>query len=137
MTALTQARNTPERRGDILAFPVGAASKGYAGSMVVLNAGYAVPGSTATGLIAVGRAEEDFDNTSGSSGIITVKVRRGTFKFTNHATDPVTAAQVGADCYIADDQTVAATSATSTRSRAGIVTAIESDGVWVQIGLGL
>lgn len=44
---------------------------------------------------------------------------------------------MGADCFIVDDQTVAKTNGTNTRSRAGIVAAVDADGVWVQIGLGL
>ena len=136
MAALTKARNTPMKNGDIFAFPVAASAVGFAGSIVMLDGGYAKPGATAVGKVVVGRAEADFDNTGGSAGALSVEVRRGIFKFTNHATDPVVAAGLGADCYIADDQTVAATSGTNTRSRAGIVTAIDTDGVWVAMGIG-
>lgn len=99
MAALTSPRNTVQRAGDVLAFPVKAATTIHQGCLVVLDAGHAAPGRVATGLVAQ--------------------------------------ADVGADCYVVDDQTVARTSATNTRSRAGIVVAVEPDGVWVQIGLGL
>lgn len=138
MSALSAARNTPERQGDILGFPVGAAKTVYQGSLVVLDAGYAEPGNTATGLVAVGRAESTVDNAAGSAGDLSVPVRRGVFKFANSASaDLIAQADVGADCYIVDDQTVAKTHGTNTRSRAGVIVAVDSDGVWVQVGLGV
>lgn len=137
MAALTAPRNTSERGGAVLGFPVKANAKIFVGALVVLSAGFAAPGSVATTLIAAGRAEETADNTGGADGAITVQVRRGTFKFGNSAsTDLIAQADVGADCYIVDDQTVAKTNGSNTRSRAGKIVAVESDGVWVQIGLG-
>lgn len=138
MAALTAARNTKERIGEVFDFPVAASVKIHQGSLVALNAGHAAPGATATGRIAVGRAETTADNTSGAAGAIAVPVKRGIFKFGNSsAGDLIAQANVGADCYIVDDQTVALTSATNTRSIAGKIVGVDSDGVWVQIGLGL
>lgn len=136
MAALTAPRNTPQRVGEIFALPVKAATTIHQGSIVVVDAGYAAPGRTATGLVAAGRAESGA--VAVAAGSATVEVRRGIFKFGNSAAgDLIAQADVGADCYIVDDQTVAKTNGTNTRSRAGIVTAVEPDGVWVQIGLGL
>lgn len=138
MAALATARSTRERAGEVFDFPVAASTKIYQGGMVALSAGYAAPGATATGRIAVGRAEETADNTSGSAGAITVRVKRGVFKYGNSsAGDLIAQADVGADCYIVDDQTVAKTNGSSTRSVAGKIVGVDSDGVWVQIGLGL
>lgn len=138
MTALAADRNTKQRLGDIGEYPVKASTKCYQGGIAVLNAGYAAPGTAATGLIAIGRFEETADNTSGAAGAIKARVGKGTFLFGNSAAgDLIAQADVGADCYIVDDQTVAKTSATSTRSRAGKIVAVESAGVWVQIGLGI
>ena len=131
MAALTQDRNTPEREANFLVLPMAAGAIIYAGSLVAVNAsGQAVPGSTATGLTAAGRAEE-YKKNSGVDGAETIKVRRGVFKFQNSGTDAV-ALPLSA-CYIVDDQTVAATNGTNTRSAAGKALAIEADGVWVQI----
>lgn len=136
MTALAQSRNTPQRSGDVHDFPVAAATTVHQGGLTVLNAGYAAPGTAATGLIAVGRAEETA--TAVSAGDATVRVKRGTFKFANSAAgDLIAQADVGADCYIVDDQTVAKTSGTNTRSVAGKIVAVDSDGVWVSVGLAL
>ena len=135
MTALTAARNTIERAGDVVGYPVKTNVKALQGGIAVLNAGYAAPGTVATGLIAVGRFEETADNTGGANGAISVQVKRGTFKYGNSsAGDLIAQADVGADCYIVDDQTVAKTNGSSTRSVAGKIIAVDADGVWVKIG---
>lgn len=135
MAALTAARNTPERAGDVLGYPVKASVKPIQGGIAVLNAGYAAPGTTALNLVAIGRFESTVDNTAGANGAETVEVKRGTFKFGNSsAGDLIAQADVGADCYIVDDQTVAKTNGTNTRSVAGKIIAVDADGVWVKIG---
>lgn len=136
MTALTTERNTPRLGGDRLEVPVKANTTLYAGSLAVIDAGYAAPGRTATGLVAAGRVEETV--TAVAAGDATASIRPGTYRYANSAsTDLIAQANVGSDCYIVDDQTVALTSASSTRSRAGIIVAVDSAGVWVQVGLGL
>lgn len=135
MAALTTYRNTPEKRGDVLDLPVKAATTVHQGSLVVVDAGYAAPGRTASGLVAAGRAEESA--TAVAAGDAVLRVRRGIFRFGNSAAgDAIAQAHVGADCFVVDDQTVARTNGSSTRSRAGVVTAVDDDGVWVQVGLG-
>ncbi|MDH4122381.1 MAG: hypothetical protein OEV94_11830 [Deltaproteobacteria bacterium] len=134
MAALTTARNTPERAGNDLSLPVAANAKIYQGALVAVNAtGFAVPGSTATTLKAVGRANAQADNTGGADGAVSAKVSRGVFKFSNSGADPIGQANVGGTAYIVDDQTVAATNGAGTRSAAGKIIDIESDGVWVEI----
>ncbi|WP_031438181.1 hypothetical protein [Methylobacter tundripaludum] len=135
---LSAARNTKERLGDIEEYPVKAATTCYQGGMAVLNAGYAAPGTAATGLVAIGRFEETADNSAGAAGAIKARVKRGKFLFANSAAgDAIAQADVGAACYIVDDQTVAKTDGAGSRSRAGHIVAVETAGVWVQIGLGL
>lgn len=133
--ALTADRNTPQlgtgkRRG-----LVAAAQRIYAGALVMMNAtGYLVKGSTATGLVGVGRAEAHVDNSSGAAGAASVDYLPGTFSFLNStATDAITAADIGSVCYAVDDETVAKTHATNTRSPAGIVDGVDDRGVWVRI----
>lgn len=135
MTALVQDRNTPQRASEDFEFPVAAATKIYAGSLVVINSsGLATKGAVATTLKAVGMAKESADNSAGLASAIRVKVKRGTFRFANStAGDLIALADVGADCYIVDDQTVAKTNGTSTRSVAGKIRDVDSDGVWVEI----
>jgi len=133
MTALVADRNTPFKDSLLLAVPVAAGVKIYAGALVAANAaGLATPGATAATLTYLGRAEEQTDNTGGAASAKTALVRRGiAFKFANLAADLVTQASQGKLCYIADDQTVAATNGAGTRSAAGIVQGVEADGVWV------
>lgn len=139
MTALARDRNTPQRRGEDMVLPVAANKVIYSGALVAADAdGNATPGATSTTLRAVGRAEETVINNPGLAGAQTVKVSRGVFKFANDATTPVTAAHIMKDCYIVDDQTVASTdgstsTTSATRSKAGRVLGVESDGVWVEI----
>lgn len=136
--ALAAARNTKERAGDVEEYPVKASTTCYQGGLAVLNAGYAAPGTAATGLVAIGRFEDTADNSAGAAGAIKARVKRGKFLFANSASaDLIAQADAGASCYIVDDQTVAKTDATGTRSRAGIIVGVETAGVWVQIGLGL
>lgn len=133
--ALSKDRNTPARAGDQVSDPVAAGAVIYAGALVVLNGtGYAEPGSTATGLTARGRADEQVDNTGGADGDKTVSVRRGVFRFGNSGADPIDRTHIGGTAYIVDDEIVAATDGTGTRSAAGEIVDVDGDGVWVRIG---
>lgn len=131
MTALAKDRNTPKKDGRLIGYPIAAAKKIYAGSLVVLSAGYAAPGSTALSLKAVGRANETVDNSAGAAGDKTVAVERGVFLFAQDSS--IAQADVGATCYIVDDQTVTKTDGSGTRSAAGTIRGVEAGGVWVEI----
>lgn len=130
---LTEARNTPEIAdlGRTLVLPVKGATKIFDGSLVALNAnGFAVPGDNVAGLTAAGRAEEFVDNSGGADGAVTVKVRRGVFKWSNSSTGPVAAKDVMKNCYIEDDETVTMTAVDT--SVAGKVIGIDGDEVIVE-----
>lgn len=133
MVALIADRNTPRSDGELIDIPVKAAATIWAGSIVCINAaGLAVPGATATTLTAVGRAERRVTN-SGADGSVTVPVRRGAFRFANSAAgDAVTLADYGKQVFVVDDQTVAKTNGTNTRSVAGICRGVDAQGVWVE-----
>ncbi|MDY0212559.1 MAG: hypothetical protein RBR06_06100 [Desulfuromonadaceae bacterium] len=133
MAELTQDRNTMRREGAGLTLGIAASTKVFAGGIACRNAtGYAVPGSTSTTLKALGAFQAQADNSAGGDGGKMAQIRKGTFCFGNSAsTDAITIADIGNDCYIVDDQTVAKTSGTSTRSVAGTVADVDSTGVWV------
>lgn len=137
MAALTKERYITRRDGEGHSDPVAAATKIFAGAITVLNAaGDAAPGSTATGLVPRGVAVATADNSGGSAGDIRVQTRPGVYRFGNSAAaDLIARAEIGDDCYIVDDQTVAKTSATNTRSVAGKIVDVDADGVWVAIGI--
>jgi len=153
MSALTGPR---QRVGTVnkpvmgnVAFPVKANVVIFDGAIVCLSGGYLTKGQTAVGLVAAGVADLTpalpsvtggaSDGVVTSSGDTLVRVEQGVFKFVNStSTDQILQANVGGICYIVDDQTVALTSANGTRSVAGVVMSIESDGnPMVSIGLQL
>lgn len=109
--ALTASRETDERKLELDSFPVAATYIIYAGALVMLNSsGYARPGATATGMIAVGKATQYVDNTDGAAGDENVEVALGCFSFKNSSsTDEIATDDYGKLCYIVDDQTVALT----------------------------
>ncbi len=134
MTAMSTARQIVEKEDVFSTAPVKGSTTIHQGALVVMDAGLAVPGKTATGLTVLGLATYAVVN-AGADGAEKVTAKRGTFKFVNSgSTDAITAAAIGKDCYIVDDQTVAKTDGTATRSVAGKVIDVDSDGVWVRVG---
>jgi hypothetical protein len=135
MAALAIDRNTKRRPAIQRNFPLAAGVRIYEGAMVALdNTGYARPArATATDKI-VGRAIFRADNSAGLAGAISVEVENDmACAYGNSAsTDLIALTDIGADCYAVDDQTLALTSATSTRPRAGKIWNVTSDGVWVR-----
>ena len=133
MTALATDRKTPRREGDMRMGGVAAAQTIYLGGIVMRNAaGHLVKASTALGLVGVGVAEERVVN-GGAAGSKSLRYRAGTFLFANSsAADAITLADIGKPAYAVDDQTVAKTSGTNTRSIAGFVAGVEAHGVWIE-----
>jgi hypothetical protein len=134
--ALTADRNSPRHLDDGSRRYGAAVAKIFGGALVMLNAsGYATKGQTALALVGIGRADEQVDNTGGSAGDLNVRVSEGTFVWANSAsTDLITIADIGKVCYAVDDQTVAKSSGSGTRSPAGIIVDVDSTGVHVKMG---
>ena len=127
MAALQAERDTTRKGSEqagvipLLSFKVSTGVTIYKGALVAINAsGFAVPGTISTTLIAVGVAEQTVVAGAAASGTYSVNVRRGTFPFFNLGGDALTQADVGKTCFITDDQTVSKTSATNTKSNAGV-----------------
>lgn len=144
MTALADSRSTQQLGvlpvPDVISAPIAADTVCYAGGLGCLNSsGLAVPGSTATTLRAVGRIRRTVNNAGGSASAKTVEFERGVFKFANSgSTDTIAQADTMNTCYIVDDQTVAKTNGDvgsgATRSSAGKIIKVDSDGVFVLVG---
>lgn len=132
MVALTQDRDTPFRAGRDFEIQAAPNLTFYAGGILALNAaGLGTPGATATTLKALGRVKERV--VSNATDPVTVKYERGVFRFSNStAGDLITAAEIGSNAWMVDDQTVAKTSGSNTRSVAGIIRAVDALGVWVE-----
>ena len=134
MTALDQDRNTPRQEGDLRVSALAAGVLAYAGAIMMRNAaGFLVAGQTATGLVGVGVAQERVDNSAGANGDLTAPYRGGVFRFANSAAaDEITIADIGGLAYAVDDQTVAKTDGTASRSPAGTIEGVDAQGVWVR-----
>ncbi len=132
---LTADRNTLARTGDNRRSLVGAATRIFAGALLMRNAtGHLVRGAVAVNAVGVGRAEEAVDNTLGAAGAASVTWRPGIFLFRNaSAGDLITIADIGRICFILDDDQVARTDGTATRSRAGLIEDVVPQGVWVRL----
>ena len=136
MTALAADRLTKARRPGTWHYGQKGATTIFAGALACLDAnGLAVPGATATTLIPVGRCVRRSVN-AGADSSIRVEVEPGVFQFANSAAgDLVAITEIGKDVYIVDDQTVAKTSGTNTRSIAGKCMDVDANGVWVRVGI--
>jgi hypothetical protein len=136
MPQATRDIDTPRVENAIREFPVAAGARLFAGAIVCINASsLAVRGDVSTTLTAVGRCEEQADNTLGAAGAIRVRAATGVFRYGNSAAgDAITLADVDKACFIVDDNTVAKTNGSNTRSQAGIVRNVDASGVWVEIG---
>lgn len=132
MPALTADRNTPSRDGVVYEGAPASGQTIYKGALVCLNAsGEVVRGAVATTLKALGVAQ---NSTLDAAYNGTIRAKRGVFRFNNSAAgDAIAAADYGATCFIVDDNTVAKTNGSSTRSAAGIVRGVDAQGVWVEI----
>jgi hypothetical protein len=125
--ALTADRNTARAQGDIFQQGMAASVVVYAGALLMRNAaGYLTKGATATGSVGVGRAEERKTGGAGA-GDEKLKFRPGLFWFKNSAAgDAITVAEIGDVCWIVDDETVAKTDGTGTRSIAGFIRDVDA-----------
>ncbi|ROH88659.1 hypothetical protein ED208_12635 [Stagnimonas aquatica] len=127
MTALAQSRQTPERLGNILSITMAAGAHGFLGGMAQVNATGGGDAATAT---AANKTVGVFMADAGPGEAANVK--KGIFAFANSAgADEITKANIGATCYVVDDQTVAKTSDTNARPAAGKVFDVDEYGVWV------
>jgi hypothetical protein len=134
MTALAADRKLEYAEGVEIPFPVDDGDKIYAGAFVCVNAdGYAVPGSDTAGLIFVGVAMEQKDNTLGLDGALTVNCRRrGLIKAILNTA--ISQANVGDNVFLVDDQTVDVAGNCTNDIFCGIIAGyIDSTHAWIDI----
>lgn len=130
--ALTKDRGTPQRANHVRHDPVAASVRIFAGAIVMMNAaGDVVPGSTAVGLKPRGVAQAQADNSAGNAGELSVESRNGCHRFINDGS--ITRADIDANAYVVDDETVADSDGGGTRSVLGKIIDVDGLGVWVDI----
>lgn len=136
MVALTTDRRTARRDNRDYSDPMAANTTIFKGALVMLDAaGNATKGAAAAGQIARGVAKETKTN-GAVAGVEKIATEAGTFRFANSAAgDLIARAEIGDDCYIVDDQTVAKTNGGATRSIAGKIIDVDASGVWVAVGI--
>jgi hypothetical protein len=138
MPLTADARPVHRNDAETFAVPLAADAVAYLGALICrdsADAGLGTPGKVSTTLRPIGVAQEHVDNSGGADGAVSVRVRRGTWRFKNSAAgDAITAADVGATAYVVDDETVAKTNGTNTRSAAGRIEDVDAAGVWVRVG---
>lgn len=106
-----------------VAYTPAAAVQIYLGSIVAISTstGFLNPAAALATLRVVGVSGEKCLG----DGVNKILVERGAHWFTNHGTDICLSTDVGADCYAADDQTVARVN-TGNRPRAGRILSIDA-----------
>jgi hypothetical protein len=135
MAATTLDRNTRIQAGLKRFLPAAAGVVIPVGVIAAIDAsGNLVNGATSTTQRVMGVTQDRIDNTGGLAGAVGGDAHLGTFgPFANSAAgDLIGAADIGADCYVVDNQTVAKTNGGSTRVVAGKVWAVDASGVWVK-----
>lgn len=140
MAALTAPRLVPAKGkcgGPVRVLPMAAATKIYNGGLVMIDAsGNAVAvaaGGTNNALVVAGIAEETVDNSAGSAGDLSIRVRatddESFFGFNNHGSVTVVAADIGKLAHASDDNTVANAASGTTRPLVGHIHSIDADGL--------
>jgi hypothetical protein len=131
VTAATTDRDTLKRLSGRRAYPVAANKSCFLGCLAVLSAGRLQPMTTALNLTCVGVFNQASINADEDT---MVEIERdGEFRFNNSsAGDAIALTDVGADCYGVDDNTVAKTDASGTRSKAGTIVDVDAQGVWIK-----
>lgn len=118
-------------------YKVAADAVGYAGGMACIDAdGYLVPASATAGLSGVvGVLTAGFDNTGGADGDIKAVVEYGGAFLINVGAG-ITAADVGRDAYVTDDQTASDEAGAPARIRIGKILAFldeSTDKAWINV----
>ncbi len=135
MTALTKAKDRPQKVSGIdqtTSVPM-YTQKIWAGALVMVDSsGYgrnALAGASNKGVAGV--AIETVDNSGGSSGDKSIKVRSGRFLMTGTG---FTQASVGSHIYASDNDTVSTTQGTNEPLVGTVEAYVSSTTVWAQIG---
>lgn len=104
------------------------------GNMAAYNAsGYLTNAAATATLRPVGRFASDVDNSAGNAGDLDADVEQGTFAWTNG--DSITIADIGKPCFVSAANTVTKGQGDGSRPFAGIIAGVDTDGVWVAMGL--
>lgn len=140
MTALAQDRNTNRRYVERLLAEdalIAATTTVWNGSLTAANAnGELRPAADVANITVVGVAQRKMVNTTGAAAkcVPPAKVAAGCFKFATTGANALTAADIGKNAYVLDDQTVVRQAGTVNNIVAGVVDSIDPDGgIWIKV----
>ncbi len=139
MTAISVGRERNELfgAGFTADMKVAASTALVMGACLTTLNGYATNAAGALGHRVIGVATRSVDNSAGAAGDKTVPYRTGVFAFENSsAGDAIAQADVGSQCYLVDNNTVAKTSNSNARSIAGTIVGLHGTKVLVLVGIG-
>ncbi len=128
MTALTSKKENKFQVFTSIELP-GKAEQVYQGGLATIDTstGLVAKAFVSTTLIPIGTYAVDQLTTSGQTVLVKLSREvRARWYSNSTSTDAIAAAQLGQDCYMVDDQTVAKTSGSSSRSVAGRVWKVDS-----------
>lgn len=140
MTALTADRLLAYRPVTKIQMPVKAATLIYSGSLVFNDAGYIRGGVPTATTLVLGVADGHYDNSGGGAGAINGDISVGECVPMNNGAggQALANANVGANVYAIDDNTVGVNSAGGTLPVAGKLVRIDGNGMcWVEINGGV
>jgi len=143
----TAPLDTDERSGENLWLPVTAGAHLYPGTLLALitSTGFVTFAQDVAGLIVLGRAESDVDNTAdGVGGALSINVKRGVFAFAPSSRAAgiyaPTAENVGQLVYVENEGVVQIAAGSAHKIVAGLFLGIDPDSgaAWVdtQVGTG-
>ncbi len=121
-------RHIIQESGQLVTAEVYRATKIELGKMVSINAtGFAIEGVLTQATHCLGVARETVDNSAGADGDLTVDVMtQRAFWFANSTVNAVDPADVGASCFVEDDETVRDWVGAGVNVRAGRVLALDA-----------
>ena len=132
MTALSSSYDAGRKEGALIRYPLGAGVHIRKGGLLAVAAatGLVQPASDSAGLVFVGVAYEEADNTLGAAGAKSVRVlKTGVFTY---AKAGAAQSDVGKTAFVVDDATVS-TAATTDSLACGVVVGIADMSVQVRI----
>ena len=132
MTALTSSYDARRKDGALVRYPVGAGVHVRKGGLLAVAAtGLAQPASDSAGLVFIGVAYEEADNTGGAAGAASVRVlKTGVYTYAKTAAAP---ADTGKTAFVVDDATVATAATTDNIACGGVVGAPSAVSVQLRI----
>lgn len=139
MTATNTSISTEYRNGISIPIPLAAMATVLMGTFAVVGSdGYAITSENVGGAdqICLGVWENDAQNPNAAGTVNGLAHRGNQFLVANSAIDPVTQADLGVPVYIEDNQTIAKTDGTGSRSLVGRFMGFDTQytgRVWVEI----